>query len=113
MPWLIRRRFFFGKRGIDVEHKRINARAKLRDDKRNLVDHEARNKMHVTAQPIELSDGNGAFLAANLRLPARGSIPLDRYLAPICTGIAALVTMVLLWFAWKARTSKIGPTSGG
>jgi hypothetical protein len=26
--------------------------------------HEARNEMHVTAQPVELSNGNGAFLAA-------------------------------------------------
>jgi hypothetical protein len=47
-----------------MEHERINARAKLRDDKRYLVGHEARNKMNVTAQPIELSDRNGAFLPA-------------------------------------------------
>jgi len=57
--------------------------------------------------------GNGAFLAANLRLPAHGSLPLDRDLAPVCTGIAALVSAVLLWLRWKAPTSKIGPTFGG
>lgn len=48
--------------------------------------------------------GNGAFLAANLRLPAQGSLPLDRYLAPTCTGITAFVTLALLWLAWKDRS---------
>jgi len=47
--------------------------------------------------------GNGAFLAATLRLPSHASLPLDRYLAPICTAITALVTAVLLWLAWQDR----------
>jgi apolipoprotein N-acyltransferase len=47
--------------------------------------------------------GNGAFLAANLRLPSHGSLPLDRFLAPICTGLTAIITMALLWLAWKDR----------
>jgi hypothetical protein len=57
---------FFSERGIDVEHERINAHAKLRDYKRHLVRHQSRNKMHVTAQPIKLSNGDGAFLVARL-----------------------------------------------
>jgi hypothetical protein len=49
-----------------VKHEWINARAELHDDKWNLVSHQTRNEMHVAAQPIELCDGDGAFLAAGL-----------------------------------------------
>ena len=52
--------------------------------------------------------GNGVFLEASLRLPSHGSLPLDRYLAPICTAITALVTAVLLRLAWKDRKRIIG-----
>jgi len=52
--------------------------------------------------------GNGAFLAATLRLPPHGSLPLDRFLAPICTAITTLVTAALLLLAWKDRARKIG-----
>lgn len=45
--------------------------------------------------------GNGEIFSAQLRLPPRGSIPLDRYLAPLCVGVTGLVTAVLLFFAWK------------
>lgn len=47
--------------------------------------------------------GNGDTIVAKLRLPMRGSLPLDRWLAPICTGITAFVTGMLLFLAWKDR----------
>jgi apolipoprotein N-acyltransferase len=47
--------------------------------------------------------GIGAFLAANLRLPSHGSLPLDRYLAPVCTGITMLITTTLLFLTWKDK----------
>lgn len=40
--------------------------------------------------------GNGDIFAAKLRLPMGGGLPLDRYLAPLCVGLTAVVTMVLL-----------------
>jgi apolipoprotein N-acyltransferase len=45
--------------------------------------------------------GNGAVLAATLHLAGRGSPPLDRILAPACTGLTALLTLALLWLARK------------
>jgi apolipoprotein N-acyltransferase len=50
--------------------------------------------------------GNGAFLAAELELPPRGSLPLDRYLAPVCTGITAVILIMLLVLEWKERHGK-------
>jgi len=50
--------------------------------------------------------GNGDILTAQLRLPARGSIPLDRYLAPVCVGITGIVTATLLFFTWKEKRSQ-------
>ncbi len=41
--------------------------------------------------------GNGDVLAAQLRLAPRGSLPLDRWLAPFCTGVTGLVLAVLLF----------------
>jgi apolipoprotein N-acyltransferase len=53
--------------------------------------------------------GYGEIFSAQLRLPLRGSIPLDRYLAPLCTGVTAILTAVLLLCAWQERskTSKV------
>ena len=50
--------------------------------------------------------GNGEIFSAQLRLPSRGSIPPDRYLAPVCTGVTGVVTAVLLFLAWKDRRTK-------
>jgi apolipoprotein N-acyltransferase len=47
--------------------------------------------------------GNGQFLSAELRLPARGSLPLDRILAPVCVGLTAIVTALLLFLTWKGN----------
>lgn len=41
--------------------------------------------------------GNGAVLAATLALSARGSLPLDRYLAPLCSGLSGFLFLVLIW----------------
>ena len=54
----------------------------------------------VSAAPFP---GNVEILSATLRLPVRGSLPLDRYLAPACVGITAIVTVVLLFLAWNDR----------
>lgn len=47
--------------------------------------------------------GNGDMLSAQLRLPLRASLPLDRYLAPACTGITAVVLGALLFLTWRDR----------
>ena len=40
--------------------------------------------------------GSLDILSAQFRLPTRGSLPLDRLLAPVCVGITALVLLTLL-----------------
>ena len=52
--------------------------------------------------------GYGEIFSAQLRLPRQGSIPLDRYLAPLCTGVTGLVLALLLLLAWKDK--RIKPT---
>jgi len=47
--------------------------------------------------------GSVDIIAVELPLFSRGSIPLDRYLAPVCVGITATVILVLLLFAWNDR----------
>jgi apolipoprotein N-acyltransferase len=47
--------------------------------------------------------GNGEILAAQLRLPRHGTLPLDRFFAPICTGIAGIVIAWLLLNDWRER----------
>jgi apolipoprotein N-acyltransferase len=48
--------------------------------------------------------GSVEILSAQLgRLPLRGSLPLDRWLAPVCTGITALVWLTLLVLHWQDR----------
>jgi apolipoprotein N-acyltransferase len=55
--------------------------------------------------------GSGEILSAQMRLPSRGSLPLDRILAPVCTGITALVTAWLLILEWRERRGKIGQST--
>jgi apolipoprotein N-acyltransferase len=40
--------------------------------------------------------GSVEILTAQLLLPMRGSLPLDRWLAPVCTGITGVVLLMLL-----------------
>ena len=47
--------------------------------------------------------GNGEILSAQLRLPRRSSLPLDRIFAPVCTAITAMVLAALLFLEWKAK----------
>ena len=44
--------------------------------------------------------GSGEIFSAQLRLPARGSLPLDRWLAPVCTGVTGVVLVGLMFFSW-------------
>ena len=59
---------------------------------------------HVLAQTS--MPGSGEILAAQLRLPWRGTRPLDRWLAPACTGITGLILAALLFFEWNDRRFK-------
>ena len=54
--------------------------------------------------------GNGEIFSAQLRLPMRGALPLDRWLAPFCTGVTGVVTVVLLLLAWNDQR-RAGKTS--
>jgi apolipoprotein N-acyltransferase len=45
--------------------------------------------------------GIDEILSADFRLPARGSLPLDRFLTPMCVGTTGIVLIVLLVLAWK------------
>jgi predicted amidohydrolase len=47
--------------------------------------------------------GSGQIISANLKLPGGGSIPLDRYLAPLCVGVTGIVTTILLFLAWRDK----------
>ena len=50
--------------------------------------------------------GSGEIFSAQLRLPMRGTIPLDRYLAPLCVAVTGIVTAVLLFLTWKDKRAK-------
>jgi len=50
--------------------------------------------------------GSGDIFSAQIKLPMRGSLPLDRFLAPICVGVTGIVTAVLLFLAWKDKRVK-------
>jgi hypothetical protein len=50
--------------------------------------------------------GNGDNLSVQLKLPMYGSLPLDRFLAPLCVVITGLVLIVPLIFAFKERRIK-------
>ena len=47
--------------------------------------------------------GNGQILSAQLRLPGRGSLPLDRFVAPGCVGVTGIILAILLWQARRGR----------
>ena len=51
--------------------------------------------------------GSGEIFSAQLRLPMRGAIPLDRYLAPLCVAVTGIVTAALLFLAWKDKRTKL------
>jgi len=50
--------------------------------------------------------GSLDILSAQLHLPARGSLPLDRFLAPLCVGITAVITVILLFLTWKDKRAR-------
>lgn len=50
--------------------------------------------------------GSLDILSAQLRLPARGSLPLDRLLAPVCTGITAVIMLILLVLSWQDKRAR-------
>jgi apolipoprotein N-acyltransferase len=51
--------------------------------------------------------GNGDIFSAQIRLPMRGSLPPDRFLAPLCVGTTGLVLITLLTLAWKDKGAKL------
>ena len=60
---------------------------------------------HVVAQTS--IPGSGEIFSAQLRLPMRGSLPLDRYLAPLCVALTGIVLAVLLFLTWKDKRAKL------
>jgi apolipoprotein N-acyltransferase len=65
------------------------------------------NVMAKTSFPGSLD-----ILSATLRLPSTGSLPLDRFLAPLCVGITAVVLLTLLVLDWQdKRTAKKHPAT--
>jgi apolipoprotein N-acyltransferase len=48
-------------------------------------------------------NGNGDIIAAKLLLPSKGALPLDRFLAPLCVGITAMVTIWLLVLSFSEQ----------
>ena len=46
---------------------------------------------------------NGDILAAKLRLPPKGTLPWDRWLAPACVAVTAIITMTLLLMTWNKK----------
>jgi predicted amidohydrolase len=50
--------------------------------------------------------GNGEIFSAQFRLPMRGALPLDRFLAPFCVGVTCIVIIVLLILSWKDKRTK-------
>ena len=52
--------------------------------------------------------GNGEILSAQLRLPRRGgTLPLDRFFAPLCTGITAIIIASLLFLHGREPRKRI------
>jgi len=51
--------------------------------------------------------GNGDIIAAKLRLPGKGALPLDRFLAPLCVAVTAMVTATLLLATWRDRRARL------
>jgi apolipoprotein N-acyltransferase len=51
--------------------------------------------------------GSGEIFSAQFRLPRQGSLPLDRFFAPLCTGVTGIVTAALLLLAWKEKHRKM------
>ncbi len=49
---------------------------------------------------------NGAIFSAQLELPMRASLPLDRYFAPVCVAVTGTVTAILLFLTWKGNRRK-------
>jgi len=50
--------------------------------------------------------GSEAVVTADLPLFSKGSIPVDRYLAPVCVGVTAIVTAVLLFLTWQDKRAR-------
>ena len=57
--------------------------------------------------------GNGEIFSAQLRLPMYGALPLDRWLAPLCTGITGIILATLLFLAWKEYRAKSAKVAKG
>ena len=52
--------------------------------------------------------GPGEVMSAELRIPRRGALPVDRFFAPICTGMTGLIVLWLLVLEWKERSRRVG-----
>jgi hypothetical protein len=71
--------FFLGQGRVKVQHKRIGISAKLRDDERHSLGHQAGHKGHVARQAVELGNNYAALRSlcrgqrcGQLRAPIQG-----------------------------------------
>jgi apolipoprotein N-acyltransferase len=46
---------------------------------------------------------DGAIISAQLWLPAQGSLPMDRFLAPFCVVVTGAIIMILLFLNWQEK----------
>jgi apolipoprotein N-acyltransferase len=47
--------------------------------------------------------GNGDIFSAQLKLPMRGSLPPDRFLAPLCVVATGIILTILLFLTWQDK----------
>jgi predicted amidohydrolase len=56
--------------------------------------------------------GNGDIFSAQLKLPMRGALPLDRFFAPLCVIATGTILTILLFLAWEdKRVAKTNSTA--
>jgi len=89
-----KRAFFLRKRREQVQDEGVNVRAEISDQERHPMNHQARDEMNITGQPVQLGDCDRTTLLARffkrggkLRSPVDGIGPfagldLDVYATP-------------------------------
>jgi apolipoprotein N-acyltransferase len=53
----------------------------------------------------------GAIFSAQMGLPGRGRLPLDRWFAPVCVAITVAVLSILLFLTWRDKRAKLKQTT--
>ena len=93
-------------RSVEVQHERVRIRAKLSDDERNTLGHEAGNEGHVAGEPVELGHQDRTFLC-----PASGQ--RCGQLRPSVEGVGALARFRLDELAHYVEPFHVGESHDG